>query len=125
MLLKYLLIFPFLLNHSFSYLLELFVCFGFQLLPVAHLTALQINTESMIVSEIVFSACLWSYVLRNELYLQGDPKSNDELKSEPKAPKLVETDTQMIDQLPQVETIGIILCSFHWIHFVYIRQSLT
>ncbi|XP_027904599.1 CHD3-type chromatin-remodeling factor PICKLE isoform X2 [Vigna unguiculata] len=36
----------------------------------------------------------------------GDPKSNDELKSEPKAPKLVETDTQMIDQLPQVETIA-------------------
>ncbi|BAT78110.1 CHD3-type chromatin-remodeling factor [Vigna angularis] len=36
----------------------------------------------------------------------GDPKSNDELKSEPKAPKLGETDTQMIDQLPQVETIA-------------------
>ncbi|XP_047157581.1 CHD3-type chromatin-remodeling factor PICKLE isoform X3 [Vigna umbellata] len=36
----------------------------------------------------------------------GDPKSNDELKSESKAPKLGETDTQMIDQLPQVETIA-------------------
>ncbi|XP_014500993.1 CHD3-type chromatin-remodeling factor PICKLE isoform X2 [Vigna radiata var. radiata] len=36
----------------------------------------------------------------------GDPKSNDELKSEPKAPKLGETDTQMIEQLPQVETIA-------------------
>lgn len=69
----------------------------------------------MIVSGNVFLTCLWAYVLRNELHLQGDPKSNDELKSEPKAPKLGETDTQMIEQLPQVETIGMIMF-FHWIH---------
>ncbi|KAK8465456.1 hypothetical protein PHAVU_009G088700 [Phaseolus vulgaris] len=36
----------------------------------------------------------------------GDPKSNDELKSESKAPKLRENESQIIDQLPQVETIA-------------------
>jgi len=53
-----------------------------------------------------------------ELCLQGDPKAgevtNEEVKSEPKSTTIpsyisVDTDTQMIDQLPQVEIIGMIL----------------
>lgn len=45
---------------------------------------------------------------------KGDPKANEELKSEPKATnfpsyKLGDTDAQMIDQLSQAEAIGMIL----------------
>ena len=63
----------------------------------------------------------WLTFLTHELYLQGDPKANEvtneELKSETKATnfpgdKLGDTDTQMIDQLPQVQTIGMILFLF-------------
>lgn len=79
---------------------------------MVHHTALQINTECMIVFENVFLTCLWAYILTREHYLQGDPKSNDELKSESKAPKLRENESQIIDQLPQVETIGMILFLF-------------
>jgi len=79
---------------------------------MVHHTALQINTECMLVSENVFLTCLWAYILTHELYLQGDPKSNDELKSEPKAPKLEENESQINDQLPQVEKIGMILFLF-------------
>jgi chromodomain-helicase-DNA-binding protein 4 len=58
--------------------------------------------------------------------LQGDPKAgevtNEELKSEPKPTtipsyKSVDTDTQMIDQLPQVGPIGMILLFAHQILF--------
>lgn len=65
-------------------------------------------------------ACGLTY-FPHELFLQGDPKANEvtneQLKSEPKAAnfpsyKSRDTDTQMIDQLPQVEKIGIILLLF-------------
>ena len=57
----------------------------------------------------------------HELCLQGHPKANEvtneQLKSEPKAENFLsyksrDTDTQMIDQLPQVEKIGTILFWF-------------
>lgn len=68
----------------------------------------------------------WLTFLSHELYLQGDPKANEvtneELKSETKATnfpsdKLGDSDTKMIDQLPQVETIGMILFLFS-VYFV-------
>lgn len=58
---------------------------------------------------------LWADISPHELSLQGDPKANEvtneELKSECKTTttpsyKLGDTDTQMIDRLPEVETIG-------------------